>query len=428
MESKTVNTSVSGYALTLGAAIAVLTGCGGSQSPIGAPGAMPKGVASQNAGNDSKSPIQHIVLLIQEDRSFNDLFATTKVGCMEVLHGKHFKRVTVPLRESNLAGGPYFMGNYFAYLKSYDHGTMCGFNLTRRGNLAYEYVNPAQIRPYRTAAADYALADAMFQTQGSGDFTAHQDLIRGGTEVNSTASVIDDPLPFGFGCDSKPGTTTNLITNKPAYERDKGPFPCFTYNTLQTLLDAKSISWKYYTPLTPAWDAFSAIAAVWDNPSEKAEHISTPETNVLSDVANGTLPAMSWVIPSFTNSDASGHKEDRGPVWVSRVVDAIGRSAYWNSTAIVIVWDDWGGFYDPIPPPFIDNQGGAGFRVPMIVVSPYVPQGEVSHTIYEFGSIVRFIEDTWKLGRLGTTDTTSKSIGDMFRFHQSPRAFVPISS
>jgi phospholipase C len=407
--------------------VALLAGCGGLQPPISAPGAMPDATASQSEARDSKSPIRHIVLLIQEDRSFNDLFATTKVGCMVVVHGKHTKRVRVPLRESNLAGGPYFLGNYRAYRESYDHGTMCGFNLTRRGNLAYEYVNPAQIRPYLTAAADYALADRMFQTQGSGDFTAHQDLIRGGTEVSSTASVIDYPIPFGFGCNSNRTTLTSLITNKPTYELGKGPFPCFTYNTLQTILDAKSVSWKYYTPRRWAWDAFAAIAAVWNNPSEY-KHISSPETNVLSDIAHGTLPAMSWVIPSFVNSDAAGRNKDHGPAWVSRVVDAIGESSYWNSTAIVIVWDDWGGFYDPIPPPFIDNQGGAGFRVPMIVVSPYVAQGEVSHMTYGFGSIVRFIEDTWKLGRLGTTDTTCRSIGDMFHFQQPPRTFVPISS
>jgi phospholipase C len=82
---------------------------------------------------------------------------------------------------------------------------------------------------------------------------------------------------------------------------------------------------------------------------------------------------------------------------------------------------------DPIAPPKLDDQGGPGFRVPMIVVSPYVPQGEVSHTVYGFGSIVRFIEDTWSLGRLGPTDKTSKSIGNMFNFDQSPRPFSAIS-
>jgi phospholipase C len=136
---------------------------------------------------------------------------------------------------------------------------------------------------------------------------------------------------------------------------------------------------------------------------------------------------MSWVIPDGVNSDHPGYKSDTGPAWVASVVNAIGESSYWKSTAIVIVWDDWGGFYDPIAPPKLDDQGGPGFRVPMIVVSPYVPQGEVSHTVYGFGSIVRFIEDTWNLGRLGTTDKTSKSIGNMFNFKQSPRPFSPIS-
>ena len=120
-----------------------------------------------------------------------------------------------------------------------------------------------------------------------------------------------------------------------------------------------------------------------------------------------------------------------GPSWVASVVNAIGESSYWDSTAIVIVWDDWGGFYDHEPPPFFDRWGGLGFRVPMIVVSPYARAGTssqsyITHTQYEFGSILKFIESVWGLGQLGTTDTRANSIVDSFDFSQQPRAFVPI--
>jgi phospholipase C len=98
------------------------------------------------------------------------------------------------------------------------------------------------------------------------------------------------------------------------------------------------------------------------------------------------------------------------------------------------VWDDWGGFYDPVEPPSLDDQGGPGFRVPMIVVSPYAREtssshpGYISNTVYEFGSIIRFIEETFKLGSLGTTDQRSNRMDDMFDFNQKPRAFTTIPS
>ncbi|MGB6952273.1 MAG: alkaline phosphatase family protein [Candidatus Cybelea sp.] len=422
------------YALFSCVAAAIAAGCAGSQQPVGMPGAMPQNAVTAPRAVRSKSPIAHIVLMVQESRTFNDLFTTTKFGKMRVGH----KTVRVKLKEVDLnAKGPE-EDDYSAYLKSYRHGHMDGFNLA-----AYEYVDPSDIQPYFTLASEYGLADRMFQTQGSGDFTAHQDLIRGGTEISSSESLIDSPSESNvWGCPAPPGATTNLITTKLAYERNGGPFPCTNdfpssgsdYKTLAAPLDAANVSWKYYTPtLSPyqpgaLWNAFLLIASVYGNKTEWAEHISSPETNIFNDISNDTLPAMSWVIPDGVNSDHPGYKSDAGPAWVTRVVNAIGESSYWNSTAIVIVWDDWGGFYDPIAPPKLDDQGGPGFRVPMIVVSPYAPQGEVSHTVYGFGSIVRFIEDTWTLGRLGTTDKTSKSIGNMFNFDQLPRPFTPISS
>jgi phospholipase C len=98
------------------------------------------------------------------------------------------------------------------------------------------------------------------------------------------------------------------------------------------------------------------------------------------------------------------------------------------------VWDDWGGFYDHVPPPFFDNWGGLGFRVPMLVISPYAREavpgtpGYVSHTQYEFGSILKFVENVWGLGSLGTTDQRANSIVDSFDFTQPPRSFTAIPS
>jgi phospholipase C len=148
---------------------------------------------------------------------------------------------------------------------------------------------------------------------------------------------------------------------------------------------------------------------------------------LLSDISKNKLAAVTWVCPDFSNSDHPGSKPDAGPSWVAQVVNAIGQSQFWNTTAIFVVWDDWGGVYDHVAPKQIDYQG-LGFRVPMLVVSPYAKKGVVSHTQYEFGSIVKFVESTWSLGSLGTTDARANSVGDAFDFTQSPRPFSPIQS
>ena len=125
-----------------------------------------------------------------------------------------------------------------------------------------------------------------------------------------------------------------------------------------------------------------------------------------------------------------GKAGDRGPSWVGAIVNAIGESQYWNYTAIVVVWDDWGGWYDNAPPPQLDFRG-LGIRIPCLIVSPYAKQGYVSHTQYEFGSILKFIEQVYSLPPLGATsdgyaDVRANSIIDSFDFHSPPRAFTHI--
>jgi phospholipase C len=402
------------------------------------------------------APIAHIVLIVQENRTFNNLFATFPGATGATVGQERVGKQTqsIALKETRLGGKRNLNHDYNGYLTAYDKGKMDGFDEVKfirngqpEGAAPYVYVNPNDIVPYWTMATQYGLANAMFTTQGSASFPAHQDLIRGGTEIDATDSMIDN-LPYtgqAWGCDSPPGSATSLITTKLKLERNAGPFPCSSdfpssgtgYQTLRDLLDAQSLTWKYYTPQTGdsggIWDAFDVIAPV-RNGSEWGTNVSWPSTNIFNDIANGELATMSWVIPDGTNSDHPGSGGDKGPSWVAGIVNAIGESQYWNSTAIIVVWDDWGGFYDPVKPPPHDNQGGPGLRVPMIVVSPYareaVPSqpGYISNTVYEFGSIIRFVEDTFNLGRLGTTDETTNSIGDMFDFTQSPRAFQQIGS
>ncbi|MGC1380093.1 MAG: alkaline phosphatase family protein [Candidatus Baltobacteraceae bacterium] len=419
------------------------------------------------------TPIAHVIVVIQENRSFDNLFATfpgadgATTGQAEAVPPSLQsqcpipKATTVPLQPHDLVVGDDFDHSYQGgYLIDLDGGKMDGFDLSvipgGSGKLnclrPYQYVNPQQIKPYWDLASQYVLADQTFQTQGSGTFTAHQDLIAGGTMVDANDTVIDNPTYFPWGCDSRSSTVTSLITTSGQYLQNQGPFPCFTYQTLRDLLDARHVAWKYYAMAVQKpsackgkggdtagiWSAFDAIQAVRYGP-EWRKNVTKTNTVFFKDVSSGKLPAVSWITPDAINSDhpqeqkraqcqpGHGPDLDTGPSWVASIVNAVGESKYWNSSAIVILWDDWGGFYDHESPAFFDNMGGLGFRVPMLIVSPYV-QAHVEHTQYEYGSILKFVENNWNLGSLHTTDDRAASIANAFDFNQQPRQFQPIGS
>jgi phospholipase C len=421
---------IAGVALAI-LVIVVFAACAGPST--GGPPAssvLPQSRPASLSGNY----IKHVVILIQENRSFDNLFAGFP-GADGATSGKTHTGQSIALQKSNLYSPVDGENAHWAFVTDYDGGKMDGFDLVpvagQYGTYVYQYVDPAQIQPYWTMAKEYALADHMFQTEGSGSFIAHQDLIRGNTAINSTESLIDEPHGEPWGCDAPPGTVTPLLTASGQYIVD-GPFPCLGYDTLRDLLDAAHVSWRYYLPgltvdVGGLWNAFDAIRVVRYGP-EWSTNISTPDTNIFTDISKRRLRSVSWLIPDFVNSDHPGAGSDTGPSWVAQVVNAIGQSLYWKSTAIIVVWDDWGGWYDHVAPPQLDY-AGLGFRVPMLVISPYINRGTISHTQYEYGSIIRFIENNWKLGRLRrSTDRRAESIEDLFDFDLTPRVFHPIAA
>ncbi|HEX4014747.1 MAG TPA: alkaline phosphatase family protein [Candidatus Cybelea sp.] len=446
-------------------AATLLAACG---SAPGGAGALPYRFAAEDPdGIKSGKFVKHIIVVIQENRTFDDFFATfpgangARFGCMKppagALRPRHDLRGSgtcpsgdrnVPLRKADLVAKCDWGHAHVSALNDYDGGRMDGFGLEggskkcpgKVGTAVYQYVDPHQIAPYWTMARRYVLGDAMFQTQSSGSFTAHQDLIAGGTIFNQerTKSLVDFPSNVPWGCDAPPGTKSSMLFwtgGKLEDEFHEGPFPCMSYATLRDLLDAKSVSWKYYSPpidnVGKLWNAFEAIKAVRDGP-EWTTNIKEPNA-FFNDVKTNQLPAVSWIVPDNINSDhPTAH--DTGPSWVASIVNEIGESPYWDTTAIVVVWDDWGGFYDHVKPPFFDHWGGLGFRVPLLVISPYAREahpgtaGYISHTQYEFGSILKFIEITKQLGSLHTTDERARSIVDCFDFTQAPRPFKVIKA
>jgi phospholipase C len=287
-------------------------------------------------------------------------------------------------------------------------------------------------------ASRYVLADHMFPPMFGGSFTAHLDLISGNTDLSPTTSEVDWPDAMPWGCDAPKGTTSSLLTSADVYNGGAGPFPCFTqFHTMADTLDAAKISWKYYAPAVNGgdagglvWTEFSAIKSVRYGP-DWSKVVSPPAT-VLTDAASGNLPQMTWVIPDYKDSDHSAADSDTGPSWVAAVVNAIGQGPDWNTTAIVVVWDDWGGWHDHLAPAQLDWKG-LGIRVPCIIISPYARKGYVDHTQYEFSSILKLAEETFNLpvvgpASFGYTDTRATSIVDAFDFTQKPLPFIKIQA
>ena len=369
--------------------------------------------------------IQHIVVIVQENRSFDNLFSGFP-GADSATTGISYGQI-VPLNSVPLEYGIDVDHTHPGWWADWDNGKNDGFAHESSYPIPYypyAYVPRSEIGQYWTFAARYVLADRMFQSNTGPSFVAHQYIIAG--QSDDADEVPDSPIP-AWGCDSPPGTTVDLIgpngTDLP------GPFPCFDYKTVGDLLDDAHVSWKYYAPSETEdtgyiWSAYDAIRHIRFGPDWSGDVIS-PETQVLTDIENGDLAQVSWVIPTRANSDHPNSASNTGPDWVTSIANEIGASQYWQNTAIFITWDDWGGWYDHVPPPQVDEMG-LGFRVPLIVVSPYARHGYISHQQHEFGSLLHFTEELFGLPSLGTRDAISDDLQDCFDFSQLPLPYTQV--
>jgi phospholipase C len=372
--------------------------------------------------------IQHVVIIVQENRSFDNLFSGFP-GADSATTGNSYGQV-VPLNAVPFEFGVDVDHSHPGWWADWDNGKNDGFAHASSYPIPYfpyAYVPQNEIEQYWTMARSYVLADRMFQSNTGPSFTAHQYIIAGQSddadEVPTTGGAT------AWGCDSPSGSTVTLVgpngTDLP------GPFPCFDYQTIGDLMDQAKVSWKYYAPSATEntgyiWSAFDAIKHIRYGPDWAGDVIS-PETQVLTDIENGNLAQVSWVIPTLVNSDHALGKSKTGPDWVMSIVNEIGASKYWPNTAIFITWDDWGGWYDHVPPPQIDEMR-LGFRVPLIVVSPYARQSYISHQQHEFGSLLHFTEELFNLPSLGTRDAISDDMRDCFDFQQPAVPYVPVQT
>ncbi len=415
--------------LCLQVSLLALAGCGGNVQqavvtptpvstpapiPVPSPAPVPIPAPAQPPFIPSVPPIQHIVVIMQENRSFDNMFNGFP-GADTAQTGMSGSTV-VKLQPTNLGNGPDLDHSHGGWWRQWDGGKMDGFSEANGGGLyAYSYIPESQVAPYWTLAQEFTLGDRMFQSNTGPSFVAHQYMIAG-----QSGEASENPnTSAAWGCDAPGGTTVSLVgpngTDLP------GPFPCFDYQTMGDLLDAKGITWRYYAPGTNdsfyIISAFDAIAHIRFG-ADWQKNVISPETQVLTDIAAGQLAQVTWIVPTLNNSDHPG-APDYGPEWVASIVNAIGASPLWSSTAIFVAWDDWGGWYDHVPPPQVDNMG-LGFRVPVIVISPFARPGYVSHTQHEIGSTLKFIEETFDVGSLGTRDSVSDDFSDCFNYSQTP--------
>jgi phospholipase C len=413
-----------------------VAGCGGGGSSSSAPPVVPTGTPAPIVGSShGRYGISHVVIVIQENRSFDYLFRGYP-GADSASSGLTHAGASVPLTEIPLEN-PYDLDHQVSdFLQDYNGGQMNGFDLEGGGTIGgghaqsaypqYGYAPQSEVQPYWKMAQSYVLADRMFTSQLDSSWTAHQFLIAG--QAGGTAN---NPNGTPWGCDAPSWAVVGFL--QPDRTVSGGTFPCFTYPTLADQLDAQNISWRYYAPYVQGgdiggqvWSAFDAIHAVRYGKDWTA-HVTSPETRFLSDVAAGQLAAVTWVVPDLANSDHAGSASATGPDWVASVVNAVGKSPFWDSSAVFVLWDDWGGWYDHVPPPQVDRYG-LGIRVPAIVISPYAKQGYVSHTQYETASILRFAEDTFGLAPMAAADARAPSLDDTFSFGTTPRTFTTLSS
>jgi len=432
--------------------LVTLNSCGGASS---ASGTTPTSTAK----------IQHIIVVFQENRTPDNLFhdqVLINAGADIASSGLNSSGQTVPLGMTPLGIDYDLSHTHPAFLAMYDGGKMDGADkvavLCPQGaawcpppNAQFQYVNPSDVQAYFQMAEQYSFGDRMFQTNQGPSFPAHQFILSGTSAPTATSNLFASENPDGgAGCAAPPGSSVALIG--PSGNASGSIYPCFEHPTLADELDSKGLSWKYYAPSAGSiWNAPNAIQHLcgpnaappnatqcqgsdWNN--DVVLYSAQSPAPILTDITNNNLSAVSWVIPAGPNSDHAGSTGTiGGPSWVASIVNAVGTSAYWSNTAIIITWDDWGGWYDHVAPPQVIDDGTSwgsgyvyGFRVPLIVVSPYAKAAYISHVKHDFGSILNFIENVFGLPSLGYADAYADDLSDCFDFNQTPLEFHTIAA
>jgi phospholipase C len=455
-----------GAVALVGTLVVVAGGCGRSGGSVSVLAVTPRLVGIHK--------IQHVVMIMQENRSFDSYFGTFPgADGLRMVHRRpvecvpnpreHFCVAPYPDHGDVNTGGPHGQG---AARRDIDRGRMDGFIRAlqqhvrecrrrydpecvlqrprlRKGGDVMGYHTQSDIPNYWTYAQDFVLQDHMFEPNASWSLPAHLFQVSGWSARCARHA---------------PSSCVNALQLPQGYGTAGGRPPIYAWTDLTYLLHRANVSWRYYVvagsePDCHNDDAVScapvpqeaATPGIW-NPLPNFDTVRADRQlgNIQSvdhfyaAAKTGTLPSVSWVVPSGDVSEHPPARVSSGMAYVTSLVNAVMRSPDWKSTAIFLAWDDWGGFYDHVVPPHVDRNG-YGLRVPGIVVSAYARHGFVDHQILSFDAYNKFIEDDFLDGqRLDprsdgrpdprpTVREDVRTLGDLssdFDFSQSPRAPV----
>jgi phospholipase C len=383
----------------------------------------------------TRFPIKHVVFIIKENRTFDQMFGRfpgadgATVGLDRGVE-RALTRTPDPLPED-------IKHCYRCALDAWNGGKMDGFATISEAAERYAYTQflPEDLPNYWRWAQEFVLFDNFFSSAHGPSFPNHLYTI-----AATSGGAVENPLQDrdelrerhrttglfkAWGCDSLDTSSVTVLDSEG--ETTQVP-PCFDFQTEGDLLSAADIPWVYYSAEQDQngylWSAYDAVRHIRARPEVWRTHIH-PVDRIVADIEDGRLPPVTWVTPRFEVSEHPEYSFCHGENWTTEIVNAIMASPMWRSTAIFLTWDDYGGFYDHVPPPQVDGFG-FGIRVPLIVLSPYARAGVVSGELGEFSSVLRFIEDNWNLNQLTRRDGEATPLLSAFDFAQTPRPAVPL--
>jgi phospholipase C len=361
--------------------------------------------------------VKHVIFIVKENRTFDHYFGTFP-GADGATTGKLSTGAVIPLRHAPDMTPHDIDHSYQAAVEAINGGAMDKFNLIAGGNvkgdlLAYTQFHEEDIPNYFTYARSFVLADAFFSSLTGPSFPNH--LYTVGAQ---SGGAIDNPNTPRWGCDAAANSRVQVMDD----DGDLGSvYPCFDFDTLADRLEEHRLSWKYYAPGQGKsgyiWSALNAIkhirlTSLW------TEHV-VPTEQFVHDAQNGDLPAVSWLVTSAALSEHPPASVCMGENWTVEQLNALMQGRQWDSTVVFLTWDDFGGFYDHVAPPVVDKFG-LGPRVPLLIISPWVKRGHITHQTLEFSSVLKFIEQRFDLDPLTDRDEEAAELTESFDFYQRP--------
>ncbi|MCI4332166.1 MAG: alkaline phosphatase family protein [Thermoplasmata archaeon] len=337
------------------------------------------------------SSIAKIVVVLQENHTFDNYFGTYPgadgtLGKGIVLPATPGAPSTVAPYHSPTLTPPDHTHNWAAAHADFDGGKMDGFVYSEGSPTTMSYFDRSDLARYWAIADQFVLCDRYFTAAMTESAPNHLFLVAG-----TCGGLEDDNVPVSL------------------------PFP-----PVFARLDARGVSWNVYG-FTKWYESFEYVQK-----TPGAASRFHPATAFAKDLAAGTLADVTWIIGAAGGSEHPPANVQTGESAVADgIVNALGRSPFWSSLALFVTWDDYGGFYDHVPPPQVDAFG-RGFRVPCLVVSPFARAGFVDHAVNDHTSILKFIEVRFGLTPLSTRDAAANDFREAFDFAAPPRPFVPV--